>query len=239
MQVISTLNNQMRRIGRSSYTPEDYYNSIATLYDREKKKNLYYFENLVTLYKSLIPVTSTIIDIGCGTGDLTVALGTRKATGLDLSVEMIKVAQKKYRGLRNVCFEQCNIYTSNELFKTNYIIMADVLEHIIDLPNFLHQIFVRTPNQSHIIISVINPIWEPVMILAEKLNLKIPEGPHKRLSVAKTEKLFEEAGFKILQTGYRFLIPKKLPFSDLVNRNFYKNKLLARYGLTLYWILSK
>lgn len=229
----------MRRIGKFSSTPEEYYNSIAPLYDREKKKNLYYFENLVTLYKSLIPATCTVTDIGCGTGDLTAALDTKEAIGLDISIEMVKVAQIKFEGLKNVRYEQCNIYTSNEPFKTDYIIMADVLEHVIDLPNFLHQIYTRTPNQSRVIISVVNPIWEPIMMLAEKLNLKIPEGPHERLSISETEKLFKDAGFNISESSYRFLIPKKLPFSDLINDHFYKNKLLTRCGLIIYWVLFK
>ena len=114
-----------------------------------------------------------------------------------------------------------------------------MLEHIENLEAFLNQLYSRTQKQSKVIISVVNPIWEWAMSLAEKLNMKIPEGPSERISVLETEILFKKAGFNIQERGYRFLIPKRIPFSNLINKLFYKNKFFAKYGFTVYWILSK
>lgn len=219
--------------------PENYYNSIAGLYDTQKKKNLYYFQNLVNLYKSLIAPNSAIIEIGSGTGDLITCLEAKEGIGFDISEEMTKIARKKYIVKENIRYERHNIFDSDELFNADYIIMADVLEHIENLEDFLNRLSARTQRESKVIISVINPIWEWAMTLAEKLNMKIPEGPSERISVSETEILFKKAGFNIQERGYRFLIPKRIPFSDLINKLFYKNKFFSKYGFTVYWVLSK
>ena len=236
---MNSLHNETPKKSKFYCAPEDYYNSIAEIYDAQKKKNLYYFQNLVNLYKSFIVSNSTIIEIGSGTGDLITYLDAKEGVGFDVSEKMVKVAQEKYAGKKNIKYERHNIFDSGELFNADYIILADVLEHIENLEAFLNQLYSRTQKQSKVIISVVNPIWEWAMSLAEKLNMKIPEGPSERISVLETEILFKKAGFNIQERGYRFLIPKRIPFSNLINKLFYKNKFFAKYGFTVYWILSK
>ncbi len=220
-------------------TAEDFYNTIAESYDSGKSKNPYYFQNLVNLYKSYIPAQSTITEVGSGTGDLVTYLNPKEAVGYDISAAMVQIAQKKYGHLKNIRFERRNIYDSNELFQSDYIILADVLEHVDNLENFLTKLGQRTPHGGTVIISVLNPIWEWLMMIVEKFNLKIPEGPHKRFTVKETEELFKKSGLDLKERGYRLLIPKKVPFSESINRHFYKNKLIARFGFTIFWVLTK
>jgi len=58
----------------------------------------------------LIPSTWTVADIGCGTGFLLLALAplVKKAIGIDISSEMLRVARRKARerGLKNIDFIQ-------------------------------------------------------------------------------------------------------------------------------------
>ncbi len=229
----------MLRIARASGSPESYYNSIAGLYDHGKKKNLYYFDNLVSLYRFFIPTGRNILEIGCGTGDLITKLDAREALGIDLSAEMIKTAQRKYHNLKKIRFERMDITSSSELFRTEYIMIVDVLEHVIDVPKFIKQVYIRAPREARVIISVANPIWEPFLMLAEKLRMKIPEGPHKRLTIKKTEEIYGQAGFLIEQKGYRLLVPKRLPFSDWINERFYRSRLMGHLGLVVFWVLVK
>lgn len=218
---------------------EQYYNTIAHTYDSGKQKNLYYFSNLVNLYSSLIPPNSTITEIGSGTGDLITHLKPKEGFGLDISEAMVRIAKKKYGHLKNIHYERQDIFESQGFFNGEYIIMADVLEHIDCLPKFLLRISERTPAKSLVIISVLNPIWEWLMDIIENFGMKIPEGPHERLSKVATEKIFIQSGFKIKEVGYRLLIPKKIPFSNWINSKFYKSRILAPFGFTIYWVLTK
>jgi ubiquinone/menaquinone biosynthesis C-methylase UbiE len=59
----------------------------------------------------LIPSSWTVADIGCGTGFLLLAVAplVKKAIGIDVSSEMLRVARRKARerGLKNIDFIQC------------------------------------------------------------------------------------------------------------------------------------
>jgi ArsR family transcriptional regulator len=59
----------------------------------------------------LIPSNWTVADVGCGTGFLLLAVAplVKKAIGIDISSEMLRVARRKARerGLKNIEFIQC------------------------------------------------------------------------------------------------------------------------------------
>ena len=76
-------------------------------------------------------------------------------------------------------------------------------------------------------------------MLAEKLGMKMPEGPHWRLSIKENERLFKQQGWEIAERGYRLLVPKKIPGADFLNEKFHKSKLLAPLGFIVYWELIK
>lgn len=218
---------------------EKYFNSIAHDYDFWKRKNGFYYSNLIELYRSLIPTGSTILEIGCGTGDIVTSLNSKSAKGIDISHEMIEIAKRKHVKDVSVVFEQQNIFSSEEVFDFDFIFLADVLEHIEDVQGFLNQLVKRVNIKTKVIISVANPRWEPILMLAEKMKLKMPEGPHNRVSITETEKMFTKANLNIMKKDYRLMIPKKIPGADWINNRFYKSKILARFGFIVYWVLVK
>lgn len=218
---------------------EEHFNHISKDYNYWKQKNHYYYQNLIDLYRYLIDKRKTVLEIGCGTGYIIASLDLEKGKGIDISLEMIEIAKRAFIHRDNLSFERLNILDSQQIFDYDYIILADVLEHVENLQVFLRQISLRLRSESKVIISVLNPIWGPPLILAEKLGMKMPEGPHKRYSVKKTEKMFLMAGLKVEERGYRLLFPKKIPGSDWINQRFFKNNLLKRFGFVVYWILEK
>ena len=213
--------------------PQEHFDQVAKEYDYWKNKNWYYYQNLKALYKSFIPIGKKVWEIGCGTGDILADLEPSFGFGTDISPEMIGLAQTKHPNLR---FQSSDLdqITSTENF--GYIIIPDVLEHVKDLNNFFAQLARLSKPETKIIISIVNPLWEPPLMLAEKLKMKMPEGPHWRLSISENEQIFKKNGFEIKEKGYRLLIPKKLPGSDWINSRFHKTP-LAKLGFNFYWIL--
>lgn len=121
----------------------------------------------------------------------------------------------------------------------DFVILADVIEHIENLDAFLVHLSTLIDGKTKLIVSAANPFWEPVLLMGEKMRLKMPEGPHRRLSIGENEELFTKAGLEIRQKGYRLLIPRRLPGSDWINRHFYENNFLARLGFIVYWVLGR
>ncbi len=219
-------------------TSEQHFNTIAAEYDFWKKKNWYYYENLIALYCSKIPAESSVLEIGTGTGDVLKALHPRVGKGIDVSREMIRMARNKHKDEPYLQFEREDLFDSNAFFDFDFIFLADVLEHVENLPLFLKQLSVRTTPASRLVVSVANPLWEPLLMLAEKFKMKMPEGKHKRFSIRETEKFFKEAGFSLEERGYRLLIPKKIFGADFVNKYFYRS-FLRRFGFVIFWVLKK
>lgn len=218
---------------------EQHFDEIAKDYDYWKKKNWYYYLNLKALYGSFIPSESKVWEIGCGTGDILASLGSSAGYGTDISQKMINIARKKYAGNSNLKFEAADITKMTDIQDYDYILMADVLEHVEGLDGFFTGLNRITKPNAKIIISVANPLWEPILMLSEKLGMKMPEGPHWRLSIKQNEEIFHKNGFKIKEKGYRLLVPKKFPCSDWLNSGFHKLPVLNRLGFIIYWVLEK
>jgi len=220
-----------------------HFDKIARDYDDHKKKNWYYYDNLKKLFINLIPPQKKVLDVGCGTGDILVNLKPSYGLGIDISQEMIKIAQLKYKNKPNIQF----LFGTIEKFvgsglsqKFEYIYMADVIEHLRDVSLAIKSVSQVADSNTKVIISMANPLWEPVLLILEKLKLKMAEGPHKRISFKKMESILINNDFRIIDKGYRLLLPIYVPFlSDFINKYFYHVPLLKSLGLIIFIKCSK
>lgn len=76
------------------------YLHLAGYYDRCVNADYsQWIEYLLSLFLRFGPLPKTILDLGCGTGNMTIGLAKRgyRVTGVDLSPEMVSAARKKAR----------------------------------------------------------------------------------------------------------------------------------------------
>lgn len=160
-----------------------HFNYIADSYDDFKNRNkLYYITLKNAVKKEVRKANPTVLDIGCATGSVLYFLNAKKGVGIDISSGMIKIARKKYSLFKNLKFEVFNIekraYTNK---KFDYILFNDVIEHVQDKEKAIENIAQSMAKKTTLILSMANPMWEPILMLLEKLGLKMPEGPHFRI----------------------------------------------------------
>ena len=72
------------------------FNTLAQARDRWIERNRYYYEDQQTYFRFLIPENSSILELGCGTGNLLASLNPKRGLGIDISAEMISVARSKF-----------------------------------------------------------------------------------------------------------------------------------------------
>ena len=111
---------------------ETHFDEIAREYDFWKNKNGYYYRNLIALYRSLIPSQSSVLEIGCGTGDILVQLEPREGKGIDLSHEMIVIAQKKHADQKHITFAREDIFDANTSYPAEVIFLAGEFFHFFE-----------------------------------------------------------------------------------------------------------
>lgn len=214
----------------------DHFDSIASNYDYWKKRTWYYYQNLKKIIREFVPVDKTVLEIGCGTGDILASVEPKYGIGSDLSPKMIEIARSKHNGSKNL-----NFHVSDEIPKRkyDYILMIDVIEHLENRTALFKDLQQYCDLNTNIIILMANSMWEPLLLLLEKLNLKMPKGPHYRISYSDLKKELEELSFVISEHGFRQLIPYDLNFlSEIINNEFYKIPFIKDFGLTEILVLE-
>jgi len=212
---------------------EKHFDVISGSYDYYKSKNWYYYNNLKTLLSTIIPKSKTVLEIGCGTGDLIAYLKPKRGWGMDLSGNMIKKARMKYKHFKNITFS-----TEYPTGTYDYVFMSDVIEHLESPEKVFERIIKLMSKKSLFIVTMANSIWEPLLMFAEKIGYKMPEGPHIRIKYHELKSILKQSGFKVVRHDYKLLIPIYIPLlTNFINK--YLEKHLRRYAFIEYLIAKK
>jgi hypothetical protein len=84
--------------------------------------------------------------------------------------------------------------------------------------------------RSRLIITYYNFIWEPILLLSEKLRLKTPQPHQNWVNTHDLHNLLDLANFEIIRSGYRLLLPKNIPIiSWLFNKYLSQLPLLRKF----------
>lgn len=209
---------------------KSHFDKISSTYDSGKKRYDYYYSNIKKLLSSIIPNKSKVLEVGCGTGDLLASLKPAKGYGMDISSKMIGIATQKHKNLKfSVNFPKD---------KYEYIFMTDVIEHMEDPLLEFRSISSLMGRNSKFIITMANPLWEPLLMFWERIGLKMKEGPHQRIVFAEIKRFLQMCNLKVIIHDYKLLIPVKIPLlTYLVNR--YLEKYLKKYAFIEYIVAQK
>ena len=80
------------------------------------------------------------------------------------------------------------------------------------------------------LISTANPLWDPVLKIAEKLGQKMPEGEHNFVPNCDLINFLRLRGFRLINSGTAMLLPKRIPaVSGWINRLAPRLPVLKRF----------
>lgn len=206
------------------HTP--YFDSIAMRWDRWQGHNRFYHQNIKQLIQFLVPVRASVLELGCATGDLLQAVQPSVGVGIDMSSEMVRLARKKYP---NHTFHTMNAEQLSLEQKFEYVLMSDLVGHLHDIQQALEKVQNVMIPRGRLIITYYNFIWEPILLLAEKLRLKTPQPPQNWVNTHDLHNLLDLANYEIIRSGYRLLLPKYIPvLSWLLNKYLSQLPLLRK-----------
>lgn len=212
-----------------------HFDVIAKDYDKWKKKNAYYYNNIKALVRKVVRPDSKVLEIGCATGEILAETNPALGVGIDVSPEMIKLAKEKFP---QYTFISSPVETFQYNEKFDCIIMVDLVDRVHDIIDIFESVYKFCHSRTKIILTTINPWWEPVLSFMEKIGAKMPEGPHNFIEKRNLLKLIEYLDFSISYSGYMLLFPKYLPLlSFLANTIGVKIWGINKFSFVQYMIL--
>ena len=193
---------------------------IADERDKWISKNKYYYENLIDFLKFNVPENSSIIEIGCGTGNLLKNLNPARAVGIDISPEMVRIAKINYP---DYDFYVMNAEDVSLDEKFDFIIISDTIGYFKDVQKVFNGIHNLCKPETRIIITYINFLWLPVLNLAEFLKLKMPQHRNNWLDIKDISNLLQLCNFDVIKSGRKFIMPFYIPLISSFFNKFISN----------------
>ena len=211
---------------------------LASSRDQWIKKNSYFYNNDHSYMKFLVGDNMRVLELGCGTGQLLNSLNPSYGMGIDLSSNMISIAQKNYP---NLSFIQGDV-EDNELISSlqgsfDFIILSDTIGYLDDCEVAFERLHSLCTPDTRLIVSYYSWRWQPILALGEKIGLKMPSSEMNWLSTEDTMGFLHLADFEPVKREWRQLVPRSLfGLGTLINRFIGTLPLIRRLSLRNYLV---
>jgi len=194
----------------------EFFNSVAKERGRWKRKNRYYYQKITSLLKFIVPEGSSVLELGCATGELLADLKPASGVGIDFSPEMVEIARAKHPRLTFIEMDAEQIALDQRF---DYIIISDMIGHLEDVQLTLERLHAVCHPKTKIIITYYNFAWEVLLKIGERLRLKMREFTQNWLSRPDIKNILELADFETIRTGGTLLLPVYIPIlSEFFNK---------------------
>ena len=176
----------------------------------------FYQKQLVHYYSLLIPPGMRVLEVGCGIGDLLVALNPSVGVGVDFSREMINQAREKYPELHFIEADAHELALDGEF---DVVILSDLVNDLWDVQTVFKRLAALTHSRTRLILNTYSYVWQPVLALSQRLRFSKPTLEQNWLTVEDLANLLNLADFEIVKHKQEILCPLPLPLvANFANR---------------------
>lgn len=200
-----------------------YFNKLAP---RNRKKGFFrrYYWNEITRYINYFSHEDiSVLEVGCGTGDLLNGISAAKKTGIDFSPEMIRIAKEKYPHMHFSVMEAENIRLEE---KFDLVVLSNLIGYTDDVQQVFREVKKVSHEHTKVIVTYYNYLWEPLLKFSEFIGIKRKTPRQNWLTIADINNLLYVSGFDAYRNAKRMPCPVFIP---VISWLF--NKYLGKFGL--------
>jgi len=219
------------------------YDTLAAVFDEYaaddgswRRRNATYHRLIERIMRFHVPAGRRVLEIGCGSGGLLAALEPSYGVGIDVSSKLIDEARRRHPELELIVANG-ETFSHDEEF--DYVVLSDLLPYVADL----EELFARVRSVSHsgtrVVVNSYSRVWRPAIHLAEALRLKPRKPIRNWVDPEDVQNLFHLAGFEVILTTRRILLPKWIPFVTPFANAVLANLPLVRHLCLTYWIVAR
>jgi SAM-dependent methyltransferase len=177
---------------------------------------LSYRTQLAHYYNLLIPDDATVLEVGCGGGELLARLRARQVVGVDLSPAQIARARTL------VPYGRFEVQVGEQLElagKFDVIILSDTLNYAADVQALLERLQACATPETRLIVNFQSNLWRPLLRLGRALKFSGATPESSWLSAGDVRNLLALADWAPVKKAHHLLLPLPLGVvSRIVNR---------------------
>jgi len=168
------------------------------------------------LLSRIIPPNSSVLHVGCGTGDVLTKLNARLAVGIEPSPALAAEARRKHPDLR-ILEQPIDAFEANSHF--DFIIVSDILIDCFDVDELLTCVSQAADCSTRIVITNYSQLWRPILKVARALGLARPRFGSTWFSPDDLRAALERRGLQTITESPEVLLPLEVPLlSSILNR---------------------
>jgi len=192
----------------------------------------FYRKLLAIYYRNFIPAGASVLEIGCGGGDLLELLPNRDVVGIDLSQKQIEAAcQRVPHGKFHVMTGE-NLELGRQF---DFVIISETVNFAADVQRILEKAHTVAHRQTRLILNFHSSLWRPFLAVGTAFGIRAVHPPCNWLSATDMRNMLALAGWDVMKQQGRLLMT--FPFFGLekvINRLL--APLLSQVALTVFQI---
>ena len=195
---------------------KDYFNNVANTRVKYRQTKHYYWDSITEYCNFFVQPDSSVLEIGCGTGELIAQINGNYKTGIDFSETMIDEAKRQFPAIEFVCMPAEEIKLEK---KYDVIILSNLVGYLLDIQHVFEELKKVCHEETKIIITYYNIFWEPLIKFAEFIGIK-KNGPKQSwLSTKDLANLLYLSGFETYKQNSSMIFPFYVPLlSGFLNK---------------------
>lgn len=192
-----------------------------------------YHRRIERVYRYLVPAGSSVIDLGCGEGDLLASLRPSRGVGVDFSSAMIKSAATRHAAIPNLRFVNGDAHDPPVSETFDVVLLSDLVNDLWDVQRVLERVRPLCTPHTRVIINFYSRLWHLPLSAARLLGMARPELPQNWLTPHDVSHLLFLSGFEPIRRWQEVLCPIGVPLlTPLCNRWLAKLPGLRHLALT-------
>ena len=210
-----------------------YFNGIASK-RKERKFSNYYWKEISNYIAYFSHQDSSVLEIGCGNGDLLAKVAGKNKTGIDFSEEYIAWANERHQG-KNIEFLLMDA-NNIQLTKTyDLIVISNLIGFVDDIQSVFEQVKKCCHANTKVIVQYYNSMYEPLIKFTELIGIKQKTPTQNWLSTRDINNLLFVSGFDVYRNSKRLIFPFFIPLlSGLLNRYLAKFPFFKFFSFNIY-----
>ncbi len=187
---------------------------------------------LAHYYNLLIPADASVLEIGCGNGELLAQIRAKRKVGVDLSPRQIEAARARMPAAE-FHVQAGELLELTEQF--DYIIISDTLNLAADVQQLLERLHGVSHGNTRLVFNYFSSLWRPALAVGGWLGLRSPQPQSSWISTADVNNLLALSDWQPVFTQLRLLLPVNfLGLAGVINR--WLSPLFGWFCLTVFCV---